>query len=169
MKRQPVIEIGEDRLIYRQLDRLPGLLLRIVDGFGEPIDLTPFTVELSTRRISGVATSNDGWTVPRQCTIRDPLEGLIFYDIQPDDTNTNPGEFELIAIMLEQGRRVATAPTHPNTFIQVNSNADTDLLVELYLSTNEDVLLTLIDTSFLTTINVSGTHEPPAEASSFMV
>jgi hypothetical protein len=169
MKRKPFIDIGDNRLIYRQQDRLPGLLMRIVDGFDTPVDLTEFTVALSLRRISGVHGRRGGWSEPRQCTIRDPLTGLIFYDMQPEDTNTDPGEFELLAILYDQGQRVASAPTRPDAFIQVNSMTTTENVSERLLTVNLDTPVTTNLDVHLVAEGTVGTEPTPPGVSAFMI
>ena len=96
-------------------------MLRVLGDGNKPIDLTGAECFMAVRRVSGVPTSEQwledtgfDWSEPRQVLIVVPQEGIVYYDVQPEDTNVPPGEFDLtirIDYTTETGVRSVTAPS----------------------------------------------------------
>lgn len=115
------IVTSPDVLNWRAGDTLPGIVLRVLGDGNKPIDLTGAECFLSVRRVSGVPTGEQwledtgfDWSEPRQVLIVVPGEGIIYYDVQPEDTNVPPGEFDLtirIDYTTDTGVRSVTAPS----------------------------------------------------------
>ena len=115
--------IAEQTLFIRQGDRLPSLVMQVVDEFGDAIDLTDRTAWLVTRPTE-TAQGGGLWGTPRETVIFDREEGVVVYDWQQIDTiNASPGLYELIVeIRYLDGSTDFTAPTRRDTFIGVRSD-----------------------------------------------
>ena len=92
------IVTSPDVLNWRAGDTLPGIVLRVLGDGNKPIDLTGAECFMAVRRVSGVPTSEQwledtgfDWSEPRQVLIVVPQEGIVYYDVQPEDTNVPPG------------------------------------------------------------------------------
>jgi len=114
--------IAEQFISIRQADRLPSIVMQVVDEFGTPIDLTDKTAWLVVRKIE---SGNGGgtWGIPRQTLIFDYEQGVVVYDWQESDTATSdPGTYELvIEIRFANGDLDFTVPTRRDSFIVVRS------------------------------------------------
>ena len=120
-------------LELRQGDRLPTLVVQVVDDLGNIIDLTDRTAWLSVRRVqSGEGASP--WGGRRQAAITDAVNGIITYDWQPFDTEfAPPGTFELILTVIDNatGQDILTAPTRSNPVLVIRSLVGTRTLFQL--------------------------------------
>jgi hypothetical protein len=115
------IVTSPDVLNWRAGDTLPGIVVRVLGDGNKPIDLTGAKCFMAIRRVSGVPTSAQwledtgfDWSRPREVLAILPREGVVYYDVQPEDTNVPPGEFDLtikIHYTTETGVRSVTAPS----------------------------------------------------------
>ena len=143
---EPIVEAGIQEVHLRKGDRLPGLLMKIVDDFREPVPLTGLRVYITLRRVEGVENITGTWLPLREIQIRDAAQGIVFYDVQDYDTAFNPGRFEVIVVLVDATtlERVLTVPTRREAYISMNSNVLVgDIVGGLLLTVNGGDQLTL--------------------------
>ena len=135
------LPLGPQRLSLRAGDRLPGLIMQILNDRGDPVSLVNAVVFLSMRRVSGEpGWSGWDWTPARQVLIVQPTNGVIYYDVQPFDTDTNPGEFEL-ALRVEFADGISfTAPTKSNARVYVRDKVEWTVTEAFLRMPNDDIL-----------------------------
>lgn len=112
---------GPDRIELRRGDRLPSIVVQLVDDQNVPIDLTGAAVFVTARRRTGkpIAPWYNSWTTGRQCLIIDAPNGIVYYDLQPADTVTNPGQFDLACLIRFGDGSEITVPTEPETTVEL--------------------------------------------------
>lgn len=125
----------EPTIFYRRGDTLPGIVAELVDDQGNPIDLTNYVPMMSARRIEG--TGPKGWSVPRAVFSPNPTEGLLFYDVEPGDTDTTPGIFELVVTL--DGATDIAVPTLRENIVQIRDRHRATNTVLSWVD-NEDTL-----------------------------
>ncbi len=115
-------------LRIRQADRLPTLVVQLVDDMGDPIDLIGHSAWLAVRKEQS-ANGGGSWSEPRQTVIIDYSQGIMSYDWQEVDTATSdPGIYELSVTIRsdETDESVVTAPTHRDTYVSIRSSVVPD-------------------------------------------
>ena len=111
-------------LAWRASDTLPSLVVQVVDDDGDPVDLTGARAWFSTRRLSGVVDESWEWGPGIEVLIANPAEGILYYDMQPGDTDTNPGLFELTAIIKFADGTELTVPTNESAELTIRDAPD---------------------------------------------
>ena len=120
--------IGEQHVHYVRGNRLPSLVAQIVDEFGVPLDLTDRKVRLSLRRTAGIVENTADWVTERDVLVQDAASGSIYYDVQPGDMDTNPGEFELVIKVYDASDNLLlTVPTERDVFVIIRDDPFTGL------------------------------------------
>ena len=140
------LPLRPQRLRMRATDRLPSIIAQIVDDQGVPVDLTDSRVYLTTRRVAGVSDPERGyeWSNILQVLIVDPPIGVIYYDLQPGDTDANPGEFELMVLVIFPDGTQLNVPTVSNCRIVVRDSVNPQI-TEAYLRKSDDTIITTKD------------------------
>lgn len=112
---------GPDRIGLRRTDRLPALVMKLVDDTDNAIDLTDATVWVFARRRTGVpiAPINNDWTTGKQCLIIDAVNGTVYYDIQELDTRTNPGDFDVACLIRFSDNTEVVVPTESTATVTI--------------------------------------------------
>ena len=125
VSQRDVISPEVETIGHRAGDSLPGLIMEIVDRKGRPLDLTDKRVFLTTRRVRGEGSNE--WSSPLEIAVSDPLNGRIYRDLEPEDTNVRTGEWELFAQVHDAvtGELEITAPTRPATYMTVRADPST--------------------------------------------
>jgi hypothetical protein len=123
MAREPstFVAPGPDKIKLRVGDRLPSLVLQLLDDENIPIDLATAKVYVMTRRRSGEPLDpwGYGWTVGKECLIIDAANAVVYYDLQPFDTVTNPGQFDLACYVRYADGTAATLPSEPTVTVEL--------------------------------------------------
>jgi hypothetical protein len=155
------LQLGPQRLNMRATDRLPSIIAQVIDDQGVAVDLTEARVYMTTRRVVGVADPERGydWSNILQVVIVDAPIGVIYYDLQPGDTDANPGEFELMVLVVFPDGTQLNVPTVSNCRIVVRDNVHPQI-TEAYLRKSDDTIITTKDDVRL--IVQVDTHLPPS-------
>lgn len=120
----------EDHLQWSSGDTLPSLVVQVIDDLNEPVDLTGCQAWFSVRRISGqnFEVNDWNWSTGVEVQIANPQQGIMYYDMQPGDTDTNAGTFEISAVLLFPDGTELTVPSTESAQLSVRDAPDRELI-----------------------------------------
>lgn len=138
-------------LTIRQGDRLPSIVVQVIDEFNEAVALTGQDAYLAIRRIES-GDGGDIWNDPIQTLILDEAQGIVSYDWQLVNTEAAlPGTYEFVVNLVDRttGKLDLTVPTTRDTFIairpsvvEITTQYLTDAAANLLTDSNGDYLTT---------------------------
>jgi len=142
--------IATRTLSIRRGDRLPSIVVQIIDEFGTPVDITGYQAWISFRRLE----TSDGagpWGLGIQTIISDETQGIISYDWQLEDTlGALPGTYEFVVSMVDPITKIVefTAPTTRDTFVAIRSSILPIGYSDVYLTDKNDAFAVNVDGAY---------------------